>query len=277
MTYETLSVEITDYVAHVALNRPKTLNTMTRAFWREIGEAFTALNNNPDVRAVVLSSTGKHFTAGMDLSVFSSLQPASDADGATQRELLRRTVFEFQESFSPIERLRVPVLAAIQGGCIGGGVDMVAATDMRYCTADAFFTIMEINIGMTADVGTLQRLPHLIPAGLMRELAYTGRRLEAAEAKDVGLVNQVYENHDAMIEGVMAIARDIASKAPLAITGTKEMLNYTRDHTVDDSLRYMATWQAGMLSARDLMEAMTARQEKRDAEFGDLLGAASNQ
>jgi enoyl-CoA hydratase len=167
------------------------------------------------------------------------------------------------------------VLAAIQGGCIGGGVDLISTTDMRYCTQDAFFSIMEINIGMTADVGTLQRLPHLIPAGLMRELAYTGRRLEAEEAKNVGLVNAVYDSPEDMINGVMSIARDIAAKAPLAITGTKEMLNYTRDHSVDDSLRYMATWQAGMLSGPDMMEAITARQQKRAAEFGNLLGVAS--
>lgn len=274
MTYETLKVEIVDKVAHVALNRPKAMNTMTRTFWRETREAFAALDNTPDVRAVVLSSTGKHFTAGMDLSVFGALQPQSDADGASQRELLRRMVFEFQESFSPIERLRVPVLAAIQGGCIGGGVDMISATDMRYCTKDAFFTIMEINIGLMADVGTLQRLPHLIPSGLMRELAYTGRRLGADEAKAVGLVNKVYDTHDEMLADVTEIATEIASKAPLAVAGTKEMLNYARDHSVEDGLRYVATWQAGMLSSADLMEAMRANQEKRAASFSDLLGAA---
>jgi enoyl-CoA hydratase len=275
MTYETLDLDISDGVAHVVLNRPKELNTMTRTFWREIKQVAGMLNHNPEVRVVVLSSTGKHFTAGMDLAVFDNLQPNSDADGATQRELLRRMVFEFQECFSPLERLSVPVLAAIQGGCIGGGVDLISTTDMRYCTQDAFFSIMEINIGMTADVGTLQRLPHLIPAGLMRELAYTGRRLEAEEAKNVGLVNAVYDSPEDMINGVMSIARDIAAKAPLAITGTKEMLNYTRDHSVDDSLRYMATWQAGMLSGPDMMEAITARQQKRAAEFGNLLGVAS--
>lgn len=274
MSFETLEVTITDAVAHVVLNRPKALNTMTRAFWSEIRDAFTGLDGNPDVRAVVLSSTGKHFTAGMDLSVFGSLTPDGDADGATRREALRRTVFEFQESFSPIERLRVPVLAAIQGGCIGGGVDLIAATDMRYCTRNAFFTIMEINIGLTADVGTLQRLPHLIPAGLMRELAYTGRKLKAEEARDAGLVNRVYDSHDEMLEDVTEIAREIASKAPLAIAGTKEMLNYARDHSVEDGLRYVATWQAAMLNPADMMEAMQARREKRDPQFGDLLNTA---
>lgn len=275
MTYETLKVEINEKVAHVVLNRPKALNTMTKTFWRETRDVFAELDNNPDVRAVVLSSTGKHFTAGMDLSVFDTLQPQSDANGASQRELLRRMVFEFQESFSPMERLRVPVLAAIQGGCIGGGVDMISATDMRYCTKDAFFTIMEIDIGLTADVGTLQRLPHLMPSGLVRELAYTGRRLGAEEAKAAGLVNKIYDTQDQMLTDVTDIAREIASKAPLAITGTKEMLNYARDHTVEDGLRYVATWQAAMLSPADMMEAMQARQEKRTAEFGDLLGVAS--
>jgi enoyl-CoA hydratase len=275
MSFETLDVTVSDKVAHVVLNRPKALNTMTRAFWSEIRDAFADLDGNPDVRAVVLSSTGKHFTAGMDLSVFGSLQPDGNADGATRREALRRTVFEFQESFSPIERMRVPVLAAIQGGCIGGGVDLISTTDMRYCTRNAFFTIMEINIGLTADVGTLQRLPHLMPAGLMRELAYTGRKMKAEEAKDAGLVNQIYDSHDEMLEDVTGIAREIASKAPLAVTGTKEMLNYARDHSVEDGLRYVATWQAAMLSSGDMMEAMQARRDKRDAEFSDLLGKAS--
>jgi enoyl-CoA hydratase len=167
----------------------------------------------------------------------------------------------------------VPVLAAIQGGCVGGGVDLISACDMRYCTADAWFCIQEINIGMTADVGTLQRLPHLVPAGLVRELAYTGRRMPAEEAFRTGLVNTVFDSHADMLAGVAQIAKTIAAKSPLAIHGTKEMLNYTRDHSTADALNYMQVWQAGMFLTGDLMEQMQANQQKREAKFPDLLPA----
>jgi enoyl-CoA hydratase len=178
---------------------------------------------------------------------------------------------ETQESFNVIEACRVPVLAAIQGGCVGGGVDLVTACDMRYCTTDAFFCIQEINIGMVADVGTLQRLPHLIPAGMVRELAYTGRRFKATEARAAGLVNEVYADQAAMLDAVRGIAREIAAKSPLAVHGTKAVLQYTRDHTVADGLDYIAVWNAGMLLTEDMAEQMQANQEKRPAKFADLL------
>ena len=193
---------------------------------------------------MVISSSGRHFTAGMDLSVFGGLGKAESNDRARINEQLRRSVLETQESFNVIEACRVPVLAAIQGGCIGGGVDLVTACDMRYCTADAFFCIQEINIGMVADVGTLQRLPHLIPAGMVRELAYTGRRFTATEAKSAGLVNTVYADQASMVESVLTIAREIATKSPLAVHGTKEVLKYTRDHTVADGLNYIEIGRA---------------------------------
>ena len=164
----------------------------------------------------------------------------------------------------------MPVLAAIQGGCIGGAVDMVTAADCRYATADAFFCIQEINIGMTADVGTLQRLPKLVPEGIVRELAYTGDRMPAARAAEIGLVNEVFDDHDSMLEGVHEIAARIASKSPLAIEGTKEMINFTRDHTTSDSLNYIATWQTGMFQPTDIIESFVAQGEKRPPEYDDL-------
>jgi enoyl-CoA hydratase len=164
----------------------------------------------------------------------------------------------------------MPVLAAIQGGCIGGAVDMVSACDMRYASADAFFCIQEINIGMTADVGTLQRLPKIIPEGVARELAYTGRRMPAARAAEVGLVNEVFETHDDLVAGVLEIAGEIATKSPLAIWGTKETVNYGRDHTVADALNYIATWQTGMFQPADMMESFAAKGDKRDPDFQDL-------
>ncbi len=180
------------------------------------------------------------------------------------------TVKNMQDSFSVLEQCRIPVIAAIQGGCIGGGVDLITACDMRYATEDAFVTIFETNIGMTADVGTFPRITKLIPDGIARELSYTGRRMPADEAKDCGLVNKVFENQEAMMEAVMALAAEIASKAPLAITGCKQMMNYSRDHSVADSLDYIAIWNASMLQREEIFEAMKANAEKRPGEFVDL-------
>ena len=271
MTRETIDLRLDGHVAHVVLKRGEAFNTMTPAFWREIRDVFAEVDATPDVRVVVLSATGRHFTAGMDLSVFTTLTPAGSRDEGRRREALRRSVLEYQESFNAVERCRVPVLAAIQGGCIGGGVDLIAACDMRYATEDAWMCIQEINIGIVADVGTLQRLPHLMPEGMVRELAYTGRRLGAARALSLGIVNEVFADHAAMMEGVTAIAREIAAQSPLAVAGSKEMLNYTRDHSVADGLNYIATWNAGMLTSTDMAEAMAARQEKRAPVFENLL------
>ncbi len=268
----TFELTIHDEIAHLQLSRPGELNTMNRAFWKELPEALLAIDRDASARVVVLSSTGKHFTAGMDLSVFSGPGIGNDkgVEVGRQREQLRRTVLEFQETFNAIEKIRMPVIAAIQGGCIGGGVDMISACDMRYCTEDAFFCIAEINIGMTADVGTLQRLPHLIPSGMVRELAYTGRRLPAARAKEIGLVNEVYPTQEAMLDAVLATAKEIAERSPLAVHGTKVMLNYTRDHSVADALDYIAVWQTGMFQPTDMMESFAAKAEKRSPRFASL-------
>jgi enoyl-CoA hydratase len=270
VTYTTFDFTVADHVAHIRLNRPDKRNAMSRAFWEEIRQVFAAdIGRRPEVRVAVISSTGPHFTAGMDLSVFTDIVDQS-GDPARRRERFRRGLLAYQESFTVIEKCRVPVLAAIQGGCIGGGVDMVSACDMRYCTGDAFFVVKEIDLGMVADVGTLQRLPHLMPQGLGRELAYTGRNLPADEALRCGLVNRVYDSQAAMLEDVMGIARDIAAKSPLAIHGSKEMINYTRDHTVDEALNYMSVWNAAFIHGEDMPEAFRAMQEKRPPRFKDL-------
>jgi enoyl-CoA hydratase len=271
MGYVSFDFTVADRVAHIAFNRPDKRNAMTIDFWHEMRQVFAQIDCRSDVRAVMISSTGPHFTAGMDLSVFGSLRPDGEIDEGRKRENLRRQILWFQDCFSVIERCRVPVLAAIQGGCIGGGVDLVSACDMRYASADAFFVIKEIDIGMVADVGTLQRLPLLMPDGLMRELAYTGRRMMADEAKACGLVNAVFPTHEAMVAGVLKIAREIAAKSPLAISGTKEILNYGRDHTIADGLNYIATWNAGMLITKDMPEAFAAGSEKRSATFDDIV------
>lgn len=271
MSYECFDVEIRDQVAHVTLSRPAELNSMNRAFWRELPEIIRRIDDAAAARAIVLASTGKHFTAGMDLSVFTSGPDLSSKETGRVRANLLRTVLKLQQTFSCMDEARIPVLAAVQGGCIGGGVDMVSACDMRYATRDAFFCIQEINIGMTADVGTFPRLAYLMPQGLVRELAYTGRRLPADEACARGFVNALFDTHAELLDAVTGLAVDIARRSPLAVHGSKEMLNYGRDHTIADSLRQIAVWQTGMFQPTDMREAFTAKAEKRDPVFDDLL------
>jgi enoyl-CoA hydratase len=208
----------------------------------------------------------------MDLAVFTSPNsiPMS-GDPARMAENLRRAVLQLQQVFNVLEDVRIPVVAAIHGGCIGGAVDMISACDSRYCTEDAYFTIKETQLGMTADLGTMQRLPHLIPQGIMRELAYTGRNFSAQEAKEIGLVNKVYPTHEAMLDSVMEIAAQIAKQSPMAVAGCKEMINYSRDHSVADSLKYMATWQSGMFRPQDMMKCFAAKAQKADPAFDPLL------
>jgi enoyl-CoA hydratase len=272
-TYECFDVSIEGGVAHIQLKRPDAFNSMIRAFWNELPAIVKDIDENARARCIVISSTGKHFSAGMDLAVFAAggTTPEAGTDRQTAGESFRRHVHSLQSSFSCLDEARMPVLVAIQGGCIGGAVDMTSACDIRYATKDAFFCIQEINIGMTADVGTFPRLCKLIPEGWVRELAYTGRRLPAEKAKAIGLVNEVYDTHEELVAAVMQTAREIASKAPLAVTGSKTMINYARDHTIKDSLDYIAVWQVGMFAPAHMQEAFVAKQEKRDGDFPDLL------
>jgi enoyl-CoA hydratase len=266
-------VEIADKVAHIRLDRPGKLNAMSIPFWRELPEIVRDISDNAKARCMVISSTGRHFSAGMDLAVFGadpSLNARKPADPQVENEGFRHLVLALQGTFSCLDEARMPVLAAIQGGCIGGAVDMVSACDIRYCTADAFFQIQEINIAMTADVGTFPRLCKLIPEGWVRELAYTGRRLTAQKAEQIGLVNEVYPDHAAMLTAVMATAREIAAKAPLAVAGSKMMINYARDHSIAEGLDRIAIWQSGMHSRSAMAEAFKAQQEKRQPRFPDL-------
>ncbi|MEQ1889751.1 MAG: crotonase/enoyl-CoA hydratase family protein [Alphaproteobacteria bacterium] len=271
MDYAAIKLDIRDNIAHLVFNRPEAMNAMNRDMWREIPDAINAIDVDGSARVIVISAAGKHFTAGMDLSVFGQAGPYQEAELGRRRSHLRTDIMRLQDCFTAFERARMPVIAAVQGGCIGAGVDMITACDMRYATADAFFCIQEINIGITADVGTLQRLPKIIAPGIARELSYTGRRMPANEAKACGLINEVFVNQAEMLEGVMAVAREIAAKSPLAIAGTKEMLNYARDHSVADGLNHNATWQAGMFYSQDIKEAMASRAEKREPKFENIL------
>lgn len=271
--YECFRVGIEDKVATITLSRPDAYNAMSRAFWNELPEIVNVLSGDALARCIVIESEGKHFSSGMDVSVFTEAGVAhgGGADRYVQAEEFIHHVRMLQDSFSCLERARMPVLVACQGGVIGGAVDLVTACDVRYAVKDAFFQIQETNIGMTADVGTFPRLCKLMPEGAVRELAYTGRRLGAERAFALGLVTELYETQEAMRAGVQATAREIAAKSPLAVSGCKRMINYARDHTTGDTLDFVGAWNSGMLAGEHIMEAFAARMEKREPHFPDLL------
>jgi|TARA_R100000541_G_scaffold1201_8_gene5368 enoyl-CoA hydratase len=267
--YQAFRVELKDKIAHVAINRPDKVNAMNAAFWSEIVDIFQWVDDTDDIRVVVLSGEGKHFSAGIDLQLLAQAASQMGSDVGRNAERLRRQILKLQSSFNAVDSCRKPVIAAIQGYCIGGAIDLIAACDMRYSTLDAQFSIKEIDMGMAADVGTLQRLPRIIGDGMMRELAYTGRTVDGQEAKSIGLVNRTYPDQPSLMAGVFAMAADIASKSPVAIRGTKEMIRYMRDHRVDDGLEYIATWNAAMLQSADLKVAMAAHMSKQKPDFAD--------
>ncbi len=274
--FECFKIDIQDKIAHIILNRPEKMNSLPISFWSDLPRIINEIDHDALARVIVISSTGKHFSAGMDLSVFSDAENARNeenpkTDPGRKKGSFYKGLLKLQETFNCIDNSRIPVLMAIQGGCIGGAVDFASASDMRYCTEDAFFCIQEINIGMTADVGTFPRLPHLLPMGLVKELAFTGRRMFSNEAKDCGLVNNVFPNYDDMMKEVMKIAKEISKKSPLAIWGSKEAINYTRGRTIEEGLNQIAMWQAGMYNPQvDMKEALGAQIEKKDPEFEDL-------
>ena len=275
MNYESFEYTSEEGVGHLILDKGEDLNKMTMNFWYELPRILDEIDKDASLRVLILSSTGKHFCAGMDLKNFGSLgndaeKKTNVPDKARIGESLYRVAKELQDMLSKLEKLRIPVLAGIQGGCIGGGLDLVTAADMRFASKDAFFCIQEVNIGMAADIGTLQRLPRVIPEGKVRELAYTGRRMPAEEALEAGLVNKVYESHEEMISGLKEMAAVIASKSPLAVYGTKAILNFSRDHTIAEGLEYNALWSGAMLPQEDMAEAMMSNMEKRDPEFQDM-------
>jgi len=270
--FETLKVtQPTDFVYQVELNRPKKRNAMNMAFWREMVECFKKISTDPDCRAVVLSGAGKNFTAGLDLMESGFESESFDLEPARRASDIRDHVEALQEAFTMIEKCPKPVIAAIHSACVGGGVDMVTACDIRYCTQDAWFQVKEVDVGLAADVGTLQRLPKVVGNdSLVRELCYTARKLLSDEAKECGLVSRVFSDRDALIKGAVELATDIASKSPIAVQGTKVNLVYSRDHSVKEGLHYMAIWSQLMLQSEDLVKAATASMEKKTATFSKL-------
>src|SRR5436190_21204901 len=263
MAEDRIAVEIRDGVAHVELARADKLNAMDKAMFEGIGDTFRSLGRDGVVRAIVLSGRGRHFTAGLDLD-YAAAQFAPATDAARAAEARLRHIEWLQDSFGAIEAARAPVIAAIHGGCVGAGVDPASACDLRVASADAFFQVAEVDVAITADLGTLQRLGYLIPQGVLRELVYTGRRMAADEAARYGLVNRVEADRDAAIAAGLDLARTIAAKSPLAVTGAKKNLNHSRGRPVEAGLRDVALWNAATLVSTDLTEAIKARLGKTE-------------
>lgn len=258
-------------IAEIILNRPEKYNALSSSFWDDFPKAIAQIDQNTTVRAVILSAEGDHFSAGMDLDFFATVEAKRTEEEGRFREWLRREIFRLQHAVTLLEDIRVPVISVIQGACIGGALDLICAANIRYATADAYFSIHEINIGMTADLGTLQRLPKLIPAGYVHEMALTGQKMSAETAERVGLVTKVLPDHEAALSHARAVAASISEKSPLAIAGTKIALNHSRDHSVGEGLAHMANWNAGMFISEDLELGIKAQKSKGQAVFKNIL------
>jgi enoyl-CoA hydratase len=275
-TSEVLSIELDGNVATLWLDRPEKRNALGPAFWTDLPVAMGALGADPEVRSVVVAGRGPHFSVGLDLVAMSGLVggPAPEGDGATRRPSpavraasVRAEVLRLQASITSVAECPVPVVAAIQGYCLGGGVDLAAACDIRLASADAIFSVRETKVAIVADLGSLQRLPHIIGKGHVAELAYTGKDITAARAAEIGLVNHVSPDPEAVVADARALATEIASNSPLAVRGTKAVLAASEGRPVTEGLSFVATWNAGALGSEDLAEAMAAFMEKRPPVF----------
>ena len=263
-----INLEINDQIAHVRLSRPDKLNAMNWAFWSEMPTIVKTIDENTDLRAAVLSGDGKAFTVGLD---FFDMMPrlgrnGTQADGATQRHL-HDLIRQMQWSVTCLERCRVPVIAAIHGYCLGGGIDLITACDIRFAAADAVFGIRETKMAIVADIGTLQRLPRIVSDGIARELVYTGRDFDAQYAQKIGLINRVCEDRETTVEHALNVAKEIAGNAPLAVEGSKHVLNHAIAGDVDRELEYVATYNAAHLMSKDLGAAVEAFAMKKPAKF----------
>ena len=265
-------VEINNSIAHIRFNRPEKRNSMNEDFWTMFPKEVEELDDSGEIRALIVSSTGPHFSAGIDLSMFKDDIVENETDdemGRSRGYFLQQLKF-LQNAISCLEAARFPVVTAVQGGCIGGGIDLITAADIRICTKDAFFLIEEINVGLAADIGTIQRLPKIIPAGIAREWTMLGEKVSADRAKEVGLVSSLHDNHEEMMKNAFEIAEKLASKTPLAMWVTKETLNYSRDHTVKESLENVALWNAATLHKEDVMSTMMSKMQKKKPEYRNL-------
>ena len=265
-------VEINNSIAHIRFNRPEKRNSMNEDFWTMFPKEVEELDDSGEIRVLIVSSTGPHFSAGIDLSMFKDdiVENETDNEMGRSRGYFLQQLRFLQNAVSCLEAARFPVVTAVQGGCIGGGIDLITAADIRICTKDAFFLIEEINVGLAADIGTIQRLPKIIPAGIAREWTMLGEKVSADRAKEVGLVSSLHDNHEEMMKNAFEIAEKLASKTPLAMWVTKETLNYSRDHTVKESLENVALWNAATLHKEDVMSTMMSKMQKKKPEYRNL-------
>jgi enoyl-CoA hydratase len=266
---EALSIEIKDNVARVTLLGPGKGNAMGPAFWSELPQVFGALDADPDVRAIVLTGSGKNFSYGLDLAAMGDTLSPMLADGALARPRadFHTRLKRMQQSITAVADCRTPTIASVHGWCIGGGVDLISAVDIRYASADAKFSVREVKLAIVADVGSLARLPLILSEGHLRELALTGKDIDAARAEKIGLVNNVYDDADACLAAAHATAEEIAANPPLVVQGIKDVLDERRTAQVAASLRYVAAWNSAFLPSKDLTEGIAAMFQKRPAEF----------
>jgi len=264
-SFSTLNVTVpSPFVYNVEVNRPKKMNALNKEMWAEMGEAFTRLSTDPDCRVVVLSAAGRMFSAGIDLGMLTEIVPTEGEEDIARKSMAIYThVRSLQEVFTRLEKCRKPVIACVHNACVGGGVDMITAADIRYCTADAWFCVREVDMGLAADVGTLQRLPKVIGSqSLVNELCFSGRKMMAGEAEKCGLVSSVFDSKEKMMEAALTMAAQIASKSPVAVQGTKDNLNFSREHPVQEGLDRVAMYNMSMLQSEDLMKAAAAALDK---------------
>ncbi|WP_029116243.1 crotonase/enoyl-CoA hydratase family protein [Mycobacterium sp. URHB0044] len=268
-TYESLAVDVDGHVAQVTLLGPGKGNAMGPAFWTELPQAFASLDADPEVRAIVLTGSGKNFSYGLDVAAMGDVLAPTLAEGALAgpRTDFHTKLRAMQQSITAVADCRTPVIASIQGWCIGGGVDLISAVDIRYASADAKFSVREVRLAMVADVGSLARLPLILSEGHLRELALTGKDIDAARAEKIGLVNDVYADADAALAAAHATAKEIAANPPLVVRGIKDVLDEQRIAQVSASLRYVAAWNSAFLPSKDLTEGITAMFAKRPPEF----------
>ncbi|PVU98842.1 hypothetical protein BB559_001238 [Furculomyces boomerangus] len=258
-------------VLHVILNRPEQLNAINPQMWTDLRECFDTIRMDGDVNSVVLSANGKLFCSGLDLRVSQVNKDDPEKDIARNAYYKRYHILDLQNAVSSIEKCEKPVICAINSACIGAGVDIVTACDIRYCSSDTFFSVKEVDIGMAADVGTLQRLPKVVGNdSWVRELAFTARRAYADEALQFGLVSKILKNKEETVNAAIKLASDIAEKSPVAVVSSKHILNYSRDHTVQEGLEYCATWNTLMHNTVDIKEAIGGFLQKRKPTFSKL-------
>ncbi len=268
-SYESVTVDIADHIAQVTLIGPGKGNAMGPAFWAELPQVFAELDADPDVRAIVLTGSGKNFSYGLDLPAMGGMLSPMLAEGALAkpRADFHKHLKTMQQSITAVADCRTPVIASVHGWCIGGGVDLISAVDIRYASADAKFSVREVKLAIVADVGSLARLPLILNDGHLRELALTGKDIDAGRAEKIGLVNDVFPDADASLAAARATAAEIAANPPLVVAGVKDVLDEQRTAAVSASLRYVAAWNSAFLASKDLTEGITAMFEKRPPTF----------